>query len=224
MTEEEVKSAVTIMDKIKNRIRKLSISLGNLTLNRRRSKSISSTHSTHTPGNIASCLSVCLRACWLCFMLLIRQCMYGNRFAYGRSYTHQHTHCSLANASCNTFLDPVTRAYQPNVDARANALVRLQLRWLQPRHGQTTKCLQQQQQHRRGGRGRRAIGPLGVFSSKQHQLHWPSPIFPLGWAKSWIPKPTLVVKYRSGPSRCGSKADLFERSLGCKLQSGDDFK
>lgn len=50
MTEEEVKGAVTIMDKIKSRIRKLSISLSNLTLNRRRSKSISSTHSIHTPG------------------------------------------------------------------------------------------------------------------------------------------------------------------------------
>ncbi|KAF9192087.1 hypothetical protein BGZ51_006279 [Haplosporangium sp. Z 767] len=42
VTEEEVKRAVTIMDKIKNRFRKLSISLSN-TINRRRSKSISST-------------------------------------------------------------------------------------------------------------------------------------------------------------------------------------
>ncbi|KAG0029318.1 hypothetical protein BGZ81_003899 [Podila clonocystis] len=51
VTEEEVNGAVTIMDKIKNRIRKLSISLSNLTLNRRRSKSISSTHSIHTPDS-----------------------------------------------------------------------------------------------------------------------------------------------------------------------------
>ncbi|KAF9214245.1 hypothetical protein CPC16_000920 [Podila verticillata] len=51
VTEEEVKGAVTIMDKIKNRIRKLSISLSNMTLHRRRSKSISSTHSTHTPDS-----------------------------------------------------------------------------------------------------------------------------------------------------------------------------
>ncbi|KAF9113684.1 hypothetical protein BGX27_001047 [Mortierella sp. AM989] len=46
VTEDEVKGAVTLMDKIKNRIRKLSVSIGNLT-NRKRSKSISS---TYTPG------------------------------------------------------------------------------------------------------------------------------------------------------------------------------
>ncbi|ORZ04556.1 kinase-like domain-containing protein [Lobosporangium transversale] len=43
VTEEEVKGAVTIMEKIKNRIRKLSVSIGNFAANRRRSKSISST-------------------------------------------------------------------------------------------------------------------------------------------------------------------------------------
>ncbi|KAG0365213.1 hypothetical protein BGZ54_006754 [Gamsiella multidivaricata] len=42
VTEEEVKGAVTIIDKIKNRIRKLSVSLSNFTMNRRRSRSISS--------------------------------------------------------------------------------------------------------------------------------------------------------------------------------------
>ncbi|KAF9197647.1 hypothetical protein BGZ49_001822 [Haplosporangium sp. Z 27] len=41
ITDDDLKSAVTIMEKIKNRIRRLSISLSNLT--RRRSKSISST-------------------------------------------------------------------------------------------------------------------------------------------------------------------------------------
>ncbi|KAF9098834.1 hypothetical protein BGX29_007416 [Mortierella sp. GBA35] len=44
VTEDEVQGAVKIMDRIKNRIRKLSVSLSNFTLNRRRSKSISSTH------------------------------------------------------------------------------------------------------------------------------------------------------------------------------------
>ncbi|KAK3842503.1 MAG: kinase-like domain-containing protein [Linnemannia gamsii] len=42
ITDEDLKGAVTIMDKIKNRIRKLSVSLTNFTLNRRRSKSITS--------------------------------------------------------------------------------------------------------------------------------------------------------------------------------------
>ncbi|KAF9923770.1 hypothetical protein FBU30_006178 [Linnemannia zychae] len=42
ITDEDLKGAVTIIDKIKNRIRKLSISLTNFTLNRRRSKSITS--------------------------------------------------------------------------------------------------------------------------------------------------------------------------------------
>ncbi|KAF9349207.1 hypothetical protein BGX34_001975 [Mortierella sp. NVP85] len=49
VTDEEVKSAVTIMDKIKNRIRKLSVSLSNFSLNRRRSKSISSTYTPDSP-------------------------------------------------------------------------------------------------------------------------------------------------------------------------------
>ncbi|KAI8603318.1 kinase-like domain-containing protein [Dissophora ornata] len=49
VTEDEVKGAVTIMDKIKNRIRKLSVSLSSFALNRRRSKSISS---TYTPGKM----------------------------------------------------------------------------------------------------------------------------------------------------------------------------
>ncbi|KAG0214028.1 hypothetical protein BGX31_001158 [Mortierella sp. GBA43] len=48
VTEEEVKGAVTLMDKIKNRIRKLSVSLSNFT-NRRRSKSISSTYTPDSP-------------------------------------------------------------------------------------------------------------------------------------------------------------------------------
>ncbi|KAI7816893.1 kinase-like domain-containing protein [Gamsiella multidivaricata] len=48
VTDEDLKGAVTIMEKIKTRIRRLSVSLTNFTLNRRRrSKSISS---THTPG------------------------------------------------------------------------------------------------------------------------------------------------------------------------------
>lgn len=47
VTEDEVQGAVKIMDRIKNRIRKLSVSLSNFTINRRRSKSISS---THAPG------------------------------------------------------------------------------------------------------------------------------------------------------------------------------
>lgn len=42
ITEDDLKGAVTIMDRIKNRIRKLSVSLSNFGLNRRRSKSISS--------------------------------------------------------------------------------------------------------------------------------------------------------------------------------------
>ncbi|KAG0329346.1 hypothetical protein BGZ99_002352 [Dissophora globulifera] len=46
VTDEDLKGAVTIMDKIKSRIRKLSVSLTNFTLNRRRSKSINS----HPPG------------------------------------------------------------------------------------------------------------------------------------------------------------------------------
>ncbi|KAF9944977.1 hypothetical protein BGZ70_004163 [Mortierella alpina] len=49
VTEDEVKGAVTIMDKIKNRIRKLSVSLSNFTINRRRSKSISSTYTPDSP-------------------------------------------------------------------------------------------------------------------------------------------------------------------------------
>ncbi|KAF9118447.1 hypothetical protein BGW39_001168 [Mortierella sp. 14UC] len=48
VTEDEVQGAVKIMDRIKNRIRKLSVSLSNFTMHRRRSKSISSTHG---PGN-----------------------------------------------------------------------------------------------------------------------------------------------------------------------------
>ncbi|KAF8928779.1 hypothetical protein BGZ58_009385 [Dissophora ornata] len=49
VTEDEVKGAVTIMDKIKNRIRKLSVSLSSFALNRRRSKSISSTYTPDSP-------------------------------------------------------------------------------------------------------------------------------------------------------------------------------
>ncbi|KAF9438936.1 hypothetical protein BGZ76_002935 [Entomortierella beljakovae] len=49
VTEDEVKGAVTIMDKIKNRIRKLSVSIGNFA-NRRRSKSISSTYTPDSPS------------------------------------------------------------------------------------------------------------------------------------------------------------------------------
>ncbi|KAF9944556.1 hypothetical protein BGZ65_011873, partial [Modicella reniformis] len=48
VTDDEVKSAVTLMDKIKNRIRKLSVSLSNFT-NRRRSKSISSAFTPDSP-------------------------------------------------------------------------------------------------------------------------------------------------------------------------------
>ncbi|KAK3838100.1 MAG: kinase-like domain-containing protein [Linnemannia gamsii] len=49
VTEDEVQGAVKIMDRIKNRIRKLSVSLSNFTINRRRSKSISSTHGPDSP-------------------------------------------------------------------------------------------------------------------------------------------------------------------------------
>ncbi|KAG0256890.1 hypothetical protein BGZ95_005376, partial [Linnemannia exigua] len=49
VTEDEVQGAVKIMDRIKNRIRKLSVSLSNFTINRRRSKSISSTHVPDSP-------------------------------------------------------------------------------------------------------------------------------------------------------------------------------
>ncbi|KAG0046353.1 hypothetical protein BGZ89_005328 [Linnemannia elongata] len=49
ITDEDLKGAVTIMDKIKNRIRKLSVSLTNFTLNRRRSKSISSANPPESP-------------------------------------------------------------------------------------------------------------------------------------------------------------------------------
>ncbi|KAF9543530.1 hypothetical protein EC957_000808 [Mortierella hygrophila] len=49
ITDEDLKGAVTIMDKIKNRIRKLSISLTNFTLNRRRSKSITSANPPESP-------------------------------------------------------------------------------------------------------------------------------------------------------------------------------
>ncbi|KAF9307991.1 hypothetical protein BGZ91_008033 [Linnemannia elongata] len=49
VTEDEVQGAVKIMDRIKNRIRKLSVSLSNFTINRRRSKSISSTHAPGLP-------------------------------------------------------------------------------------------------------------------------------------------------------------------------------
>ncbi|KAG0048340.1 hypothetical protein BGZ83_006686 [Gryganskiella cystojenkinii] len=49
VTDDEVKGAVTIIDKIKNRIRKLSVSITNFTLNRRRSKSISSTYTPDSP-------------------------------------------------------------------------------------------------------------------------------------------------------------------------------
>lgn len=59
VTDEEVKSAVTIMDKIKNRIRKLSVSLSNFSLNRRRSKSISS---TYTPGNNREARTIYIQA------------------------------------------------------------------------------------------------------------------------------------------------------------------
>ncbi|KAF9141496.1 hypothetical protein BGX30_004664 [Mortierella sp. GBA39] len=49
VTEDEVQGAVKIMDRIKNRIRKLSVSISNFTINRRRSKSISSTHAPDSP-------------------------------------------------------------------------------------------------------------------------------------------------------------------------------
>ncbi|KAG0088577.1 hypothetical protein BGZ92_005982 [Podila epicladia] len=49
VTEDDLRGAVTIIDKIKNRIRKLSVSLSNFTLNRRRSKSISSTYTPDSP-------------------------------------------------------------------------------------------------------------------------------------------------------------------------------
>ncbi|KAF9105716.1 hypothetical protein BGX29_011586 [Mortierella sp. GBA35] len=49
ITDEDLKGAVTIMDKIKNRIRKLSVSLTNFTLNRRRSKSITSANPPESP-------------------------------------------------------------------------------------------------------------------------------------------------------------------------------
>ncbi|KAF9115803.1 hypothetical protein BGX27_006415 [Mortierella sp. AM989] len=48
ITDEDLKGAVTILDKIKNRIRRLSVSLSNLT--RRRSKSISSANTPETPS------------------------------------------------------------------------------------------------------------------------------------------------------------------------------
>ncbi|KAF9430509.1 hypothetical protein BGZ94_006455 [Podila epigama] len=51
VTEDDLKGAVTIIDKIKNRIRKLSVSLSNFTINRRRSKSISSTYTPDSPTN-----------------------------------------------------------------------------------------------------------------------------------------------------------------------------
>ncbi|KAF9930858.1 hypothetical protein FBU30_011147 [Linnemannia zychae] len=54
VTEDEVQGAVKIMDKIKNRIRKLSVSLSNFTINRRRSKSISSTHGPERPNSVCS--------------------------------------------------------------------------------------------------------------------------------------------------------------------------
>ncbi|KAG0334079.1 hypothetical protein BG004_000565 [Podila humilis] len=49
VTDDDLRGAVTIMDKIKSRIRKLSVSLSNFTLNRRRSKSISSTYTPDSP-------------------------------------------------------------------------------------------------------------------------------------------------------------------------------
>ncbi|KAH7047169.1 kinase-like domain-containing protein [Linnemannia elongata] len=58
ITDEDLKGAVTIMDKIKNRIRKLSVSLTNFTLNRRRSKSISS---ANPPG-----IDTCSKAIFFC--------------------------------------------------------------------------------------------------------------------------------------------------------------
>ncbi|KAI8598093.1 kinase-like domain-containing protein [Dissophora ornata] len=54
ITDEDLKGAVTIIDKIKNRIRKLSVSLSNFTLNRRRSKSISSAQAFGTDHNLHS--------------------------------------------------------------------------------------------------------------------------------------------------------------------------
>lgn len=55
ITDEDLKGAVTIMDKIKNRIRKLSVSLTNFTLNRRRSKSITS---ANPPGKIRASVNL----------------------------------------------------------------------------------------------------------------------------------------------------------------------
>ncbi|CAG8434112.1 5300_t:CDS:2 [Diversispora eburnea] len=56
VTDEEVKSAYTIIDRLKKKIRKISMSLGNMTLDnlRRRSKSVSSTSS---PGSTDSSLT-----------------------------------------------------------------------------------------------------------------------------------------------------------------------
>ncbi|KAF9139258.1 hypothetical protein BG015_002116 [Linnemannia schmuckeri] len=54
ITEEDLKGAVTIMDKIKSRIRKLSVSLTNFTLNRRRSKSITSANPPESPTMLHS--------------------------------------------------------------------------------------------------------------------------------------------------------------------------
>ncbi|KAG0210806.1 hypothetical protein BGX28_008942 [Mortierella sp. GBA30] len=49
ITDDDLKGAVTIMDKIKNRIRKLSVSLSNFTLNRKRSKSITASQPPPPP-------------------------------------------------------------------------------------------------------------------------------------------------------------------------------
>ncbi|KAF9189997.1 hypothetical protein BGZ51_009059 [Haplosporangium sp. Z 767] len=50
ITDDDLKGAVTLIDKIKNRIRKLSMSLGNFTINRRRSKSVTAAPVAEPPA------------------------------------------------------------------------------------------------------------------------------------------------------------------------------
>ncbi|KAF9421640.1 hypothetical protein BGZ76_003960 [Entomortierella beljakovae] len=56
ITDDDLKGAVTLIDKIKNRIRRLSVSLSNLT--RRRSKSISSSNTPESPSGSRSPISI----------------------------------------------------------------------------------------------------------------------------------------------------------------------
>ncbi|KAG0256369.1 hypothetical protein BG011_004599 [Mortierella polycephala] len=50
ITDDDLKGAVTLIDKIKNRIRKLSVSLGNFAINRRRSKSVTAASAPEPPA------------------------------------------------------------------------------------------------------------------------------------------------------------------------------